>query len=243
MRILFVSDLHYTLKQFDWLAAHAANYDIVIITGDLLDLGSELDFDVQIIVVEKYLHTLRQKARLLVSSGNHDGDNRNDADEAVAEWLAMARAQNLFVDHDSVVSDDVLFTICPWWDGPAARLQVERLLARESSRSRKRWVWLHHAPPARSLVSWTGRKDAGDEVLREWIGQYKPDIVLSGHIHNSPFYADGGWIDRIDTTWVFNPGRQIGPCPSHICLDLHADTAEWNSIEGQSLRQLTLADR
>ena len=88
MRMLFVADLHYTLKQFDWLAAHASDYDLVIIGGDLLDLGSPLDFDVQIVVVEKYLHRIRQKAPLLVSSGNHDGDVRNDAHESVAEWLS-----------------------------------------------------------------------------------------------------------------------------------------------------------
>src|SRR5438093_12666863 len=118
MKILFVADLHYALKQFDWLSAKAANYDYVSIGGDLLDLSSALDFDVQIVVVEKYLHSLRQKTRLLVSSGNHDGDSRNEADESVAHWLASAKAPNLFVDNDSLMVGDTLITICPWWDGP-----------------------------------------------------------------------------------------------------------------------------
>ena len=39
MKMLFVADLHYALKQFDWLVANAANYDSLIIGGDLLDLG------------------------------------------------------------------------------------------------------------------------------------------------------------------------------------------------------------
>ncbi|MEA3189298.1 MAG: hypothetical protein QOD99_3128 [Chthoniobacter sp.] len=69
MKILFVADLHYALKQFDWLSAHAANYDFVSIGGDQLDLSSALDFDVQIVVVEKYLNSLRLKTQLLVSSG------------------------------------------------------------------------------------------------------------------------------------------------------------------------------
>src|SRR6187399_7743 len=101
MRILFVADLHYTLRQFDWLAANAGDYDLVVIGGDLLDLGSALDFDVQIVVVEKYLHQIRQKTRLLVSSGNHDGDSRNAANESVAQWLQDCRMQDLFVDGDS----------------------------------------------------------------------------------------------------------------------------------------------
>ena len=243
MRILFVADLHYTLKQFDWLSANAANYDFVSIGGDLLDLGSALDFDVQILVIEKYLHSLRQKTQLLVSSGNHDGDSRNEADESVAQWLTSAKAANLFVDNDSLIAGDTLFTICPWWDGPASRAELEAFLTRESVKACGKWIWIHHAPSAGSPTSWTGRKFAGDEALREWIERFQPDIVLSGHIHNSPFYAEGSWIDRIGRTWVLNPGRQIGPYPAHICLDLKTTTAEWNSIAGQSIRQLALADR
>src|SRR6187401_2142330 len=101
MRMLFVADLHYTLKQFDWLDASAGSFDVVIIGGDLLDLSSSLDFDVQIVVVEKYLDRIRQKTRLLVSSGNHDVDSRNAADESVAQWLQDCRMKDLFVDGDS----------------------------------------------------------------------------------------------------------------------------------------------
>jgi Icc-related predicted phosphoesterase len=43
MKMLFAADLHYTLKQLDWLVANAGRYDLVNIGGDLLDLGSALD--------------------------------------------------------------------------------------------------------------------------------------------------------------------------------------------------------
>ncbi|MEN9733842.1 MAG: hypothetical protein RLZ45_1837, partial [Verrucomicrobiota bacterium] len=29
MRLLFVADLHYSLKQFDWVTNQARNYDLV----------------------------------------------------------------------------------------------------------------------------------------------------------------------------------------------------------------------
>jgi Icc-related predicted phosphoesterase len=45
MKMLFVADLHYTLKQFDWVMANATKYDPIIIGGDLLDLSSALDPD------------------------------------------------------------------------------------------------------------------------------------------------------------------------------------------------------
>ena len=242
MRILFVADLHYALKQFDWVVAKAGDYDWVVIGGDLLDLASALDFDLQIVVVEKYLARLRQKTRLLVSSGNHDGDARNAADESVATWLREVKAEGLFVDGDSIQLDGARITVCPWWDGPLSRAELEALLTREAAQVTGKWVWIHHAPPEGSPVSWTGKKLAGDEYLRGWIERFQPDMVLCGHIHNAPFYPEGSWVDRIGKTWVFNPGRQIGESPTHISLDLEAMTAEWVSFEGESIRQLAVAN-
>jgi len=242
MRMLFVADLHYALKQFDWLVAQAGSFDPVIIGGDLLDLSSPLDFDVQILVVGKYLERIRQKTRLVVSSGNHDGDSRNAADESVAQWIRESQAEGFFVDGDSFEVPGALVTICPWWDGPASRSELEEQLARAAEKVRGRWIWVHHAPPSGSPVCWTGKKFAGDDHLLDWINRFGPDMVLSGHIHNSPFYAEGAWVDRIGKTWVFNPGRQIGPSPAHIALDLEAMTAEWISVEGQSLRRLAVTD-
>jgi len=128
MKILFVADLHYALKQFDWLTAKAGGFDLAVIGGDLLDLGSPLDLDVQILVVEKYLARLRERTRLLVSSGNHDCDAKSTANESVCKWLHDFKAGQLFVDGDSVEAAGALITICPWWDGPVSRAEVEKLL-------------------------------------------------------------------------------------------------------------------
>lgn len=238
MRLLFVADLHYELKQFDWLLSHASDFDAVIIGGDLLELGSTLDPDVQIAVVEKYLGRLCRQKPLLVSSGNHDGDARSAANESICNWLRDLKDGQLFVDGDSVEMGDALITICPWWDGPVSRGEVESLLARDAEKPRKRWVWIHHSPPDNSPVSWAGKKFGGDEFLVGWIQQYQPDLVLSGHIHNAPFNSKGSWNDRIGKTWVFNPGRQIGSRPAHLIFDLDKMSAEWISLEDQDVQQL-----
>jgi len=243
MKMLFAADLHYTLKQLDWLVANAGRYDVVVIGGDLLDLGAALDFDVQIVVVEKYLHRIRGRAPLLVSSGNHDGDSRNAADESVAEWLVQSRTDGLYVDGESALFGNLRITACPWWDGPASRAELARLLEREAAINTGRWIWSHHAPPAGARVCWSGKKFLGDPYLLCWINRFKPDLVLSGHMHNAPFYPEGSWIDRIGETWVFNPGREPGPTPTHLNLDLDAMTAEWISLEGESIRQLIFPDR
>ena len=40
MKGLLVSDIHYRLKQLDWLASVAADFDLVVIAGDHLDVAS-----------------------------------------------------------------------------------------------------------------------------------------------------------------------------------------------------------
>ena len=240
MRMLFVADLHYGLKQFDWLIANAPDYDTMVIGGDLLDLGSSLDIDTQIVVVEKYLRRIAQRTRLLVSSGNHDGDGRTAAQESVCRWLHDVKGAQLFVDGDSVEIGGTLVTICAWWDGAESRAEVEQLLAQDAAREKRQWIWIYHSPPEGSPVSWTGQKSAGDEVLTEWIARFAPDVVLSGHIHNAPFYADGAWIDRLGKTWVLNAGRQIGPKPSYVILDFDKMSARWVSAEEEGSRELAV---
>ena len=92
---------------------------------------------------------------------------------------------------------------------------------------RSRWIWVHHAPPANSPTSWGGKRFFGDVDLVQWIAQYQPAMVISGHVHQSPFITDGSWYDRLGTTWVFNAGLQHGRPPTHIVLDLDAGKAFW----------------
>jgi Icc-related predicted phosphoesterase len=93
-------------------------------------------------------------------------------------------------------------------------------------------VWVYHAPPDDSPTSWGGRQHFGDAQLLQWIRRYSPDLILTGHIHQSPFKPAGSWVDRIGDTWVFNAGRQIGPCPTHVVLDTDEQTAIWFSLAG-----------
>jgi Icc-related predicted phosphoesterase len=238
MKLLFVADLHYALKQFDWVVANAPGYDAAIIGGDLLELGSSLDPDVQVVVVEKYLNRLRQQTDVVVCSGNHDTDERDANGEAVACWLREVKAPRLYVDGEGVLIQNTLITICPWWDGPVSREQVAEQLRRDSTRDRERWLWIHHSPPDRSPVSWTGKVFGGDPCLAGWIREFQPDLVLSGHIHNAPFYAEGSWVDKLGETWVFNPGKQPGPVPTFLRIDLDRKTVGWVSAEEQDERDL-----
>jgi hypothetical protein len=121
MKCPITADLHYALKQYDRLLRVAPGFDVVIIAGDHLDIGSHVDGRAQTVVVLKYLERLKTMTRLFACSGNHDLDSHNADGERVAKWFANIRALGIAADGDSFQVGDVLFTICPWWDGPLTR--------------------------------------------------------------------------------------------------------------------------
>jgi Icc-related predicted phosphoesterase len=232
MRILVVSDLHYTLKQLDWVAAVAADYELVVVAGDLLDIASAVDPDAQIAVVLEYLARIAGKTTVVVCSGNHDLNSVNELEERAPVWLESARPSGVFVDGTRVETEDVLVTVCAYWDGPRTRELVGRQLEEDAALVGERmWLWAYHAPPDASPTSWTGSRHYGDEDLTKWIGTYQPDVVMCGHVHESPWVDGGDWFDRIGTTSVFNGGRQIGPVPTHVELDTELRLARWTSSE------------
>ena len=228
MKILLVADLHYTLRQWDWLGVAADRFDLVVVAGDLLDIASIVPPEAQIVVVRKYLARLGAKTPLLVSSGNHDILPDPGGDERTAAWLREDPGSGVLVDGDHFETDDLFFSILPWWDGPQTRAEVEALLQEQATAvAGRRWVWIYHPPPKGSPTAWNGRRDLGDSHLLGWVAEHRPYMIFGGHIHTAPFYANGSWIDLVDGTWFFNGGRQTGGVPTFTMIDLEQNTATW----------------
>lgn len=210
----------------------------MVIGGDHLDISGHVDGRVQIAVILKYLESLMGRTRLIVCSGNHDLDSRNAAGEKVARWMGKVRKLGIPTDGDTLSVGDTLFTICPWWDGPATRQAVEDQLARDAAKPKASWIWVYHSPPEGSPTSRGHERSYGDSDLTGWIERFRPDIVLTGHIHQAPFESAGSWADRLGDTWVFNAGRQIGPTPTHVVLHLAEREALWVSMTGSQAVRL-----
>ncbi|WP_411827495.1 metallophosphoesterase family protein [Luteolibacter sp. AS25] len=232
MKLLLVADLHYTLRQWDWLVTAAPHFDVVVIAGDLLDIGSIVPFDAQIVVVRKYLNLIHPATDLIVSSGNHDVFQLDKNSARNADWLQTSRSATIHVDYESAVVEDCFFSILPWCDTPEMLEEIQALLAtHQEEAAGKRWIWVHHAPPHGSPTSWDGQADMGDITLPKWIETFRPEMVLCGHIHQAPFYAKGSWIDKVHNSWVINSGRQIGAVPTATVIDTKENTARWVSME------------
>jgi len=235
MRALIVADLHYSLPQFDWVVNEAQRFDLVVLAGDHLDLSSLVDGRAQSLVVQKYVELLRERTKVVICSGNHDLDSRDEFGEKTARWVSLCRHERVSCDGDTIAMGDMLLTACPWWDGPLARARIADQFAAAAERRGAHWIWVYHAPPDKSPTSWAGGRDGGDAALSAWIAQYRPDLVFCGHIHQSPFVKGGSWVDRIGETLVFNTGQHAGAPPPHIMLDTVRREAFWTSSAGAQL--------
>ena len=238
MRCLAVADLHYSLPQFDWLLDASALFDVVVLAGDALEVGSLVDFQAQSLVVRKYIERMAERTRVVVCSGNHDLDGRSTQGEKIARWVGDLRQLGVACDGDSLMVGETLFTVCPWWDGPLVLADIGRQLDKAALSRATRWVWAHHAPPSDSPTSWGGSRHLGDVELRGWIERFRPDIVLSGHVHQSPFVRDGSWYDRVGECWVFNAGHQFGRPPACLVLEFEREAVYWLSAAGQQVVRL-----
>ncbi|MEM9445462.1 MAG: metallophosphoesterase [Verrucomicrobiota bacterium] len=240
MKLLVVADIHYSLKQYDWLITRASHFDCLVIAGDLLDLGGGLDRDVQAVAVSQYLAKLSKLTKVLVCSGNHDGNWKNRYNELEARWLQKARYDGVQVDGDSLKMGDNLISIYPWWGGEVAQKKLSEQMAIDAKRPRDKWIWIYHRPPSESPVSWSGKHDWGEAFIRNCIDVYSPDIVFSGHVHQSPFVIDGAWNDQIGKTWVFNTGREPGYLPTHMIFDTESESITWFCSDDQDTISLSV---
>ena len=233
MKILVVSDIHYSLSQYDWLVANAENFDLVIIAGDLMELASAVDTDTQAAVLEQYFRRICEKAPLVVCSGNHDLVEEYDGTRST-EWLEEISIPGLVVDHDFFENEKVRILSLPWWDNESERERAAKWLASQQRDGKKKpTFWVHHAPPLGAKTSWNGKRDLGDKNLLEWINSYGPTAVFSGHVHNAPYYTpEGSWIDRVGGTTVTNGGRQIGETPATLELEVEDGHFVWCGMEG-----------
>ena len=234
------SDVHYRLQSLDWLCGVAGDYDALVLAGDLLDIANPVPVDAQIVVLDSYLRRLGELTRVFVSSGNHDLDGPGPHGEQMCGWLHRPRSGVVHVDGESVDLDGIRFTLCPWWDGPITRAEVDAQLRIAAVDRPALWIWVYHSPPAGTSLIFDGRRSYPDADLAGWIAELTPDLVLCGHIHQAPWVEEGSWYDRLGPTWVFNAGHLRARIPPHIVFDTEQATAQWFGTGADELTRLDL---
>src|SRR5262245_5492607 len=169
MRLLAVADLHYSLPQFDWVLEIAANFDVVVLAGDHLELASIVDRRAGRGGTEIFQSLARaQQARYLFRQPRSrctQRDRREDrqmarrgADRGRLVRRRVVRDRRHAVHH------------LPWWDGPITRAGIAAQLAEAARQPHKQWISNHSGPPDQLPFSWGGARYFGDTELAQWIG-------------------------------------------------------------------------
>ena len=238
MQILLVSDLHYTLKQLDWVASVAGDFDLVVVAGDHLDIASIVEPDAQIAVVLEYLSRMAAKTDGRRVLGQPRPQRAQRARRARRARGSTRRATPACLV-DGTRSDDRrrVVTVCPWWDGPRTARASSTGSSPPTPRlvGDRQWIWVYHAPPDASPTSWTGKRHYGDEDL-VGVDRAAParascsaDTCTSRRSRPTASWIDR---DRLDD-WSSTPAARSGPMPTRIELDTDAGRARWSSLAGR----------
>ena len=252
LRILLLADVHFREDWYHWLAAQRA--DLAVIAGDLLDGFSPGGLLPQMLGLSVWC--TRFPGNLAISSGNHDGNEPGGSFDPhgleglpenmragavkmlqAKHWMDCLERPGLVTDGRTsriqTPSGEVIVSTIPynhWTHGDRLADQLWQEGQRLRSCCRAPWIVLHHEPPADTTVG----GPSGDPHLFYKIREYRPNFVVSGHLHDQPYR--GGFADEIEGTWCFNPGHPTparamqSKIPNHIVLDLSAGTATWHAI-------------
>lgn len=199
MTILHVTDFHFNQRWFEWLLHRAPTHDLVVMSGDLLDLTVATPHRRQIEWISGWLNDFPRP--LCVCSGNHD----LEWDSATSRWTPAYWLRD--IDNPHV-----------WTDGQRVELNGVSLLnigATTRPKGGAADVWVVHAPPSKTLVATRPNgADAGDPDLVAPVRRHAPRLVLSGHVH-APMH----WREQRDTTLLLNPGRNADAAfPNHVLV-------------------------
>ena len=203
MTILHVTDFHFNQRWFDWLLHRAPAHDLVVMSGDMLDLALPTPHRRQIEWVSNWLNDFPRP--ICVCSGNHDLEWDSGTERwTPAYWLRAIDNPLVWTDSQRVELDGISFL---------------NIGATTRPKGGEADVWVVHAPPSNTIVATrAGGIDAGDRDLVLPVRRYAPRLVLSGHVH-TPLH----WRLRERTTLFLNPGRNLdGLFPNHILVETDA---------------------
>ena len=218
----------------------AGDFDVVVIAGDHLDLSSLVDWRAQSVVVRKYIELLESEdpADHLLRQPRPRFARRASARRWRAGSATCTARRCPSDGSRSLMVDDTLITICPWWDGPLVRADVARLAA-EARRSARP---LDLGPPcaARQVADELGRQPLFRRCRARANGSPRTSRTSSSPATSTsrPSSAAARGSTGSASTWVFNAGHQFGAPPAHIILDTDEAMALWFSAAGNQYVRL-----
>lgn len=192
LRILAASDIHGDSKLVKKLAekAQKEKVDIVVLCGDITGWTETKN-------IIKPFKDRNQK--VLILPGNWDSFATIDF---LAEVYGVKNIHGYSVKYENVGFFGAGGAEGPGPSSPSEKEIWENLKkAHDSLRGIEKKIMVTHAHPSNSLSECSGVK--GSKSITKAIKQFKPDILIHGHIHEA-----SGAEEIIGKTRVFNVGRK-----------------------------------
>lgn len=194
MKIIAFGDIHENSGNLRLLKNELENADVVIVTGDLTNYNGKKEAGKVIEEIMKY------NENILAQLGNLDQPEVND----------FLDEKGINLHRNGFVRDDIgIFGVGGSNPTPFrtptefSESEIETFLLEgfEKVRETKFKIMVPHVPPKDTKIDViTTGAHVGSQSVRDFILRHKPDISLSGHIHE----ARG--TDKIEGTLIFNAG-------------------------------------
>ena len=194
MKIIAFGDIHEDSGNLKLLKNELESADLVIATGDLTNYNGHKEAEKVIEEIMKY------NENILAQLGNLDQPEVND----------YLNEKGINLHRNGFIKDDIgIFgvggsNLTPF-NTPTefSEEEIEAFLLEgfEQVREAKFKIMVPHMPPKDTKIDViTTGAHVGSQSVRDFILRHKPDIALSGHIHE----ARG--TDKIGDTLIFNAG-------------------------------------
>ena len=194
MKIISFGDIHEDLNNLTLLKNELRNADLVIVTGDLTNFNGRKEAERVIDEIMKY------NENVLAQLGNLDQPEVNDY--LTEKGINLHR--NGFIRDDIGIFGVGGSNLTPF-NTPTefSEDEIETFLLEgiDKVKDAKFKIMVPHMPPKDTKIDIiTAGAHVGSQSVRDFILKHKPDIALSGHIHE----ARGS--DTIKNTLAFNAG-------------------------------------
>lgn len=214
MKLLFTNDLHYNKHKFDYISNVIADYDVLVISGDLLNqMDKHSSVYQQVSDINKWLlniHNQNTKAHIVVCHGNHDvtydTSNIIYTNTAPIDFISHP---NITYSGDCLNLDDqkIQFLSFPFfWQDDYALIQYTNQLELQLKKDYTTFVSCH-APPSISACC-SNEQNFGNKALDHITSIYDSiDLISCGHVHGAPYSKYGSWYDVVNNITIINPGH------------------------------------
>jgi hypothetical protein len=195
MKILAASDLHSDTDASEKLAAKAKKNkaDLVLLGGDIVEFGKS---------IEGIIGPFKKAGiPVMMVHGNHDMPS--DIDFLSAQYgKGVYNLHSYYNDFGNFVLFGMGGTeFSPFgFSDPENEDKLKKDFAKFAG---KKKILLTHEPPLNTKIDNIGWSHVGSEKLRDFIINYEPDIVLTGHIHET-----FGLTDYLGKTKLINLGKK-----------------------------------